>query len=213
MKDQGLKGLSWGALAAVALYAWQWLGGFVLHPLLESKNYTAYHLGSALGMVALTALAALTWTPLSRAYVLLLIGAVLVQSSRMWAPHYVGDGADAGTIEPFSPSMFLLLSASALPMLPLLFVDPEHPRRTVALASIGRFRDAARTLTGWRWPLVALAVFFFNRTVTAAFAAIYWDNGAIKFTPWEMLTALAPCAILLGLAALPRLRPLTTGWR
>lgn len=209
MKDQWLKGLSWGSLAAVALSAWQWLGGFALHPLLESKSYTAYHLVCVLGTVALAALAARTWTPLSRAYVLLLIGAVLVQSSRMWAPHDVCEGTEAGTIEPFSLSMFLLLCASAFPMLPVLFVDPEHPRRTVTLAFVGRFRDAARTLTGGRWPLVALAVFFFNRTVTAALAAIYWDDGAIKFTLSEMLTALAPCAILLGLAALPRPRTLT----
>jgi len=212
MKEQWLKGLSWGSLAAVSLAAWQWLGGFVLHPLLESKSYRTYYLVCTLGMAAFFTLAALTWTPLSRAYVLLLIGVVLVQSAPMWAAHYVYEGTDAGRLEPFSPIMFVLLGAAALPMFPMLFVDPECPRLTVALAFVGRFRDAARTLTGWRWPLVALAVFYFDRTVSAAIGALYWDNGAVKFTTWDMLMALAPCVALCGLAALPRPRKPAMAW-
>lgn len=206
MKEQWLKGVQWGSLAAVSLAAWQWLGGFIIQPMLKSESYTTYHLVCALGMIAFSALAALTWSPLSRAYVLLLIGVVLVQSASICAPHYVCDGADAGTIEPFSPKRFVLQGAPALPMLPVLFVDPECPRLTVALAFVGRFRDAARMLAGWRWVLVAIAVFCFNRTVSAAAGALYWDQGAVKFTTWDMLVALAPCAILLGVAALPRPR-------
>ena len=212
MKEQWLRGLQWGSLAAVSLAAWQWLGGFILQPLLKSESYTTYHLVCALGMIAFSALAALTWSPLSRAYVLLLIGVVLVQSASMCAPHYVCDGADAGTIEPFSPRRFVLQGAPALPMLPVLFVDPEYPRLTVALAFVGRFRDAARRLAGWRWMLVGVAVFFFNRTVIAAAGAVSWDEGAIKFTTWGMLAALGPWASLLGLAALPRPRKVIKGW-
>jgi hypothetical protein len=212
MKEQWLKGLQWGSLAAVSLAAWQWLGGFILQPMRKSDSYTTYHLVCALGMVAFFALAALTWSPLSRAYVLLLIGVVLVQSASMCAPHYVCDGAKAGTIEPFSPSLFVLQGAPALPMLPMLFVDPECPRLTVALAFVGRFRDAARMLAGWRWPLVGLGVFYFNRTVSAAAGAVYWDEGAIKVTTWDMLVALGPCAALFGVAALPRPRKVVKGW-
>lgn len=37
-----------------------------------------------------------------------------------------------------------------LPVLPLVVLTPERPRLTAALALVGRWRDAARMLVGWR---------------------------------------------------------------
>jgi hypothetical protein len=51
-------------------------------------------------------------------------------------------------------------------------MQPEHPRYTAALVLVGRFRDAARTLTGWRWPLVAAGVVALNR---AGWNALVWN--------------------------------------
>lgn len=61
---------------------------------------------------------------------------------------------------PWVLTFFLPMS---LPLLPLLVLDPERPRVTLALVAAGRWRDAAEQLAGWRWLSVAAALVLLNR--------------------------------------------------
>jgi hypothetical protein len=83
----------------------------------------------------------------------------------------------------------------SLPLLPLLFMQPQRPRLTLALLALGRGRDALALLTGFRWPLVAVAVVLLNRAGWAVLRGFRWEYG------WVLIPAL-----LFALAATPLLR-------
>ena len=76
-------------------------------------------------------------------------------------------------------------------------VAPERPRLTLALAVVGRWRDAARSLAGLRWIPVAAAVLLLNRTTWRVLA---WPvdalGGGLFFDPWVILSVFAPLAVL-----------------
>jgi len=70
-----------------------------------------------------------------------------------------------------------------LPVLPLLILIPERPQLTVALALVGRWRDAARTLAGWRWPLVDVGVLLFG-DVAGVFARSFYGMSVDSAPAW-----------------------------
>ncbi len=80
----------------------------------------------------------------------------------------------------------------SLPVLPLLFMQPDRPRLTLALLAMGRWRDAVAQLAGFRWPLVAVGVALLNRAGWGALRGIRWEYGRV----------LLP-ALLFAVAAIP----------
>jgi hypothetical protein len=80
-----------------------------------------------------------------------------------------------------------------LPLIPLLFMEPDHPRLTLALLAAGRWRDAVARLMGFRWLIVAAGVVLLNRAGWSALDGL-WEYG------WVLIPAL-----LFTLAAIPRL--------
>jgi hypothetical protein len=74
-------------------------------------------------------------------------------------------------------------------------MQPERPRRSLALLLLGRWRDALATLRGWRWLCVAAGGFLLNRlgwmVLTDRYYAYLW--------------AILP-ALLFGIAAIPAVR-------
>lgn len=189
MKDQWKQGLQWGALA--------WLGWVAVR-----SAVAASHGASTVVAVAWLAALALTWTRWSRVGV---GAALLVQAAAgiSRAASYEG--------EMHVPWMLTFFVPMSLPLLPLLFIAPERPRLTLALAFVGRWRDAARSLAGFRWIAVAGGVLLLNR---AAWRALGWRvdalDGELVFDPWAILTVFAPPAVLCVLAALPEKRPRST---
>jgi len=94
------------------------------------------------------------------------------------------------------------------PLLPLLFMAPSLPRLTVALALVGRWRDACAKLAGWRWVLVAAGLVALNRAGWDALEMHVWDPAVsvsvLRFEPLRVMSAFLPTALLWGLAALPK---------
>ncbi len=202
MKDQWKQGLQWGAVAAVA---W-WIAPYLVTPFYMLTGAPAsirvhYALCTAIA-VPIAALIAITWSKVSRVAVLVLLAVSLWQADPMTSS------------VPVSPAYalvsFVFWHAAAVQFLPLLLVTPERPRVTVALALVGRWREALETLSGFRWIAVAAGVFSLDKTVLAVCAAMYAKDGALRCNVSELLAALAPSAILFGLAALPRLRATAT---
>jgi hypothetical protein len=189
MKDQWKQGLQWGAFA--------WLGWVALR-----STVAASHGGPSIVALAWLAALALTWTRWSRAGV---GTALLVQAAAgiSQAASYAG--------EMHVPWMLTFFLPMSLPLLPLLFMAPERPRLTLALAFVGRWRDAARSLAGLPWLAVALGVILLNR---AAWRALAWPvdalDGGLVLDPWALLTVFAPPAALVVLAALPERRARAT---
>ena len=189
MKDQWKQGLQWGALA--------WLAWVAIR-----STVAASHGGSLIVAVAWLTALALTWTRWSRVGV---GAAILVQSAAgiSHAASYTGE-----MHVPWVLTFFLPMS---LPLLPLLFMAPERPRFTLALAFVGRWRDAGRSLAGLRWIAVSIGLLLVNR---AAWRALEWPvdalDGGMVFDPWTILTVLAPPAVLCVLAALPQRLPRAT---
>ena len=97
-----------------------------------------------------------------------------------------------------------------LPVLPLLFMGPERPRLTVALAVVGRWRDAARTLAGWRWLLVVVGVLLLERSGWAALSSTWSAEDWFRIPGQDILIAFSPQLLLFGVAALPRPRWMVT---
>lgn len=200
MKDQWKQGLQWGAVAWLAwiamkasLTAWSCLP--ILGNALAPTSW--WILASPLLAVLWIAALALTWTRWSRAAV---AAAVVVQAitATVDAATYPGD-----LHIPWALTFWLPMS---LPLLPLLFMAPERPRLMVAFAFVGRFREAAATLAGWRWPLVAIGLVALNR---AAWDALSWSaygaDGVQRLQLSAFISAGVPCALIFGLAALPQL--------
>lgn len=89
----------------------------------------------------------------------------------------------------WSPTFWLPMS---LPVLPLLFMAPARPRRTLALLLVGRWRDAVAELEGWRWLFVAAGTVLLNRVGWIVLDG-YYARG------WVLIAAL-----LFIVAAIPR---------
>jgi hypothetical protein len=152
--------------------------------------FLPYLLPSAAWFVAL----GLTWTRWSRVAVAV---AVVAQT------------AAAVAITAHMGEVGITMSACmplCLPVVPLLFMAPERPRLTVALALVGRWRDAAQTLAGWRWPLVALGVLMLERSGWASLSTAWNSEDRIRIPGQDILIAFAPQAALFALAVLPRMR-------
>jgi hypothetical protein len=207
MKDQWLKGLQWGAVA--------WLGWEAFVTVNTAVRYIAqYHARAtyqiACGIYAVSAIVALAalvlaWTRWSRigiaALILAQVAMALIFFNGYPRPPVVIEGVVCDTEMPWMAIFHA--NRDVFPLLPLLFLPPERPRLTMALALVGRWRDALPHLAGWRWIAVAAAVLCLSAAVGDAATAYEDDNGIIAFLPWQFLAALAPCALLLGLAAVP----------
>jgi hypothetical protein len=207
MKDQWLKGLQWGA---VAWLAWE---SFV------TVNTAVRYIGQyharatyqiACGIYAVSAVIALTalvlaWTRWSRigiaAMILAQVAMALVFFKGYPRPPLVIEGVVCDIEMPWMAIVHA--NREMFPLLPLLFMQPERPRLVVALALVGRWRDALHQLAGRRWIAVAAAVLWLSAAVGDAATAYEDNNGITAFLPWQFLAALAPCALLFGLATIP----------
>lgn len=206
MKDQWKQGLQWGAVAAVA----RWIA-----PYLVTLFYTAGDTPTSFRLcevlcaavaVPVFALIVLTWSRFSRAILLVIASVILWRSD--WEP--LGHSATAS----FAITRFVFWQhAEVIRFLPLLFLTPSLPRLTVAFALLGRWRDAARTLAGFRWVPVAVGVFFLGRLVNGVGQSFYGeslDNVSPAILRWDtdrLVVAIAPFVALLVVAALPSRRP------
>jgi hypothetical protein len=183
MKEQWIKGLQWGGLA--------WLAWVALR-----SSVAAFHGWPLIVAVVWFVGFTLAWTRWSRAAIAVAILAQAVAGTAQ-ATTYAGE-----MHLPWALTFWLPMS---LPLLPLLVLKAEQPRQTVALAVLGRWQEALRSLSGWRWIAVAAGVVALNR---AGWAALSWTvssvDGAQRLAPESLLVACAPCALLFGLAALPR---------
>lgn len=192
MKEQWIKGAQWGAIAWLVYVA-----GSSLATALHSAYHGAYLLDLLPAAIWLAALA-LTWSRWSRAGV----GAAIVLQAlagTAQASTYPGDMRLGWALTFWLPM--------SLPLIPLLFVDPDRPRLTVALAFVGRWRDAFQQLAGWRWIAVAAGIVLLNHAAWGASRChVYGANGLLRFDPWAVVIAFLPPAILFGLATLPPAR-------
>jgi hypothetical protein len=185
-KPQFKQGLQWGGVV--------WLTHLVISSLSHVRAVSPFFLPYLIPGVAWTLALALVWTRWSRVAVAV---AVVAQA---WAAVAMTAGLDevGVTLSAFMPR--------CLPVLPLLFMAPERPRLTVALALVGRWRDAARTLAGSRWVIVATGVLLLERSGWASLSTAWSSEDSIRIPGQGILIAFVPPAVLFGLAALPRLR-------
>ena len=200
MRDQWKKGLQWGAVAWLAWLAVSSSVGFIV-----DTASAGFYLGSALPMLGWGIALALAWTRWSRFGIALGIAAQVYAGAFVYPPivqrvdYQLGDVMTASYLD-LEPLLSSFLPR-CLPLVPLLFMAPTAPRYTAALALVGRWADAAKELVGLRWILVAAGVLVVH---SAAPEALKWwsidDNGRVVFTFWRVVGALAPCAILFGLA-------------
>jgi hypothetical protein len=184
------QGLQWGGVVGLAHLVISSLG----HLRAVNPFFLPYLISGAAWALAL----ALAWTRWSRIAVALAVvaqawGAVTMTASM---------GAFGVTLSAFMPR--------CLPVLPLLFLAPERPRLTIALALVGRWRDAARTLAGWRWAAVAIGVLLLERSAWIAMSAAWSSEDTFRIPAQGILIAFVPQAVLFGLAVLPRLRSTAT---
>lgn len=184
MKDQWKQGLQWGAMTWLAyVTAWSLTTAY------RSAHYGPYlpHLIPAATWLAALAL---TWTRRSRAGVAV---AIAVQIA-------------AGVTEAmrFDDGTFAWLTL-VFPVLPLVIMAPDRPRLTAALALMGRWRDAGKTLAGWRWIAVALGTLLLARSGERSLRCWEYDvSWTLHFAPGAILAAFIPQAFFFGIAALPR---------
>jgi len=185
-KLQFNQGLQWGGLA--------WLAYLVVTSLGHMRADHPLFLPYLIPLIEWTLAFTLAWTPWSRVAVALAmvaqVGADIAITARM--------GEFRVTLAAFLPL--------CLPVLPLLFMVPERPRITVAFALLGRWRDAARTLAGWRWVIVAIGVLLLERSGWASLSTTWSSEDWFRIPGQDVLIAFAPQVLLFGVAALPRLR-------
>ncbi len=211
MREQWSKGLQWGGVAWLAWVA----ASSVAHVVRYSSNgvYTPFLLMA----VGWTFALALTWTRWSTQGVAVGILIQIYAGAILEAPivqreDYMFRGVMTESFLNLEPLLSSFLPR-CLPLVPLLILAPERPRYAAALALVGRFRDAARELSGVRWMLVAVGVLALP---FAAPEALQWwginVEGRVYFQWVGIAGALAPCAVLFGLAAVrvPRGRPATS---
>src|SRR4051812_10461066 len=186
VKEQFKQGLQWGAVL--------WLAHIVVSSLRHFRAVNPFFLPYLLPFAAWLIAFTLTWTRWSRVGV-----AVAVMAQTAAAIAITGSLGEVGVT--MSACMPL-----CLPVVSLLFMAPERPRLTVALALMGRWRDAAQTLAGWRWPIVALGVLLLERSGWASLSTAWSAENGIRIPGQGILIAFAPQAALFALAALPRMR-------
>jgi hypothetical protein len=183
MREQWKQGLQWGGVA--------WLAYIVAHAVPDAVTSGRGVDVALAGGWVLSAILLLTGARGAR---LALGCAILAQlvTGTMHAASYPGDMHVAWALTFWLPM--------TLPLVPLLIMTPERPRLTIALALVGRWRDAHATLAGWRWPLVAYVVVMTNRAV--------WD--LLRHVAQDQVSSFyrAPVfeLMLLVVAALPRER-------
>jgi hypothetical protein len=210
MKEQWTKGLQWGAIAVLACLTWQTLRADVGY-LAYFHDQAPYRLPCALHAATdaiLLAALALQWTRWSRLGIFAVVVAELLTLGVSWGGYPMTHSTVAGLPFATQATMFAVSSSPLLGLLPLLVLEPEHPRLTTALALVGRWRDAARSLAGWRWILVAVGLYLVGSAVASTLAATLGDDDTRALIPWEIVESIAPCVVLFGLAALPRRRRL-----
>lgn len=153
MKEQWIKGAQWGAVAWLA-----YVTGSSLVMAFGLSHDGAY-LPALLPAAAWLATLALIGTRWSRAGVGI---AILVQAvaGTVQAHSYPGDLRLGWALTFWLPM--------SLPLIPLLFASPASPRLTLALAVVGRWREALRQLTGFRWIAVATGIVLLNHAAWAA---------------------------------------------
>jgi hypothetical protein len=201
MREQWTKGFQWGGVA--------WLACVAASSVLQVVRYSVEGVYPPFLLMAAgwTFALALTWTRWSRVGVaagILLqvyVGAIL-EAPIVQREDYMFRGVMTESFLNLEPLLSSFLPR-CLPLLPLLFMAPAKPRYAVALALVGRWRDAVRELAGVRWMLVAAGI------VALPFAApeaLQWwginEDGRVDFQWASVARALAPCAVLFGLAAI-----------
>lgn len=201
MKEQWKQGLQWGGVVwlswlSVSSVAWVIATAhFGLHPpsLILAAGWTFAlalswtrwaRFGVAMGMVA-------------QVYAGVILGKPIIGRADM-----IMNGTMTQSYLDLAPFLTAFLP-SCLPLVPLLFMAPERPRYTAALALVGRYRDAAHELSGVRWMLVAAGVIALH--IVLPEAVRWWtidEEGRVCFWWTHVGGALAPCATLFGLAAI-----------
>jgi hypothetical protein len=185
-KLQFKQGLQWGGLA--------WLAHLVVSSFGHVRADHLLFLPYLIPAIAWALVFVLAWTRWSRVAVALAvvaqIGAAVAMTARM-------DDLRV-TLAAFMPL--------CLPVLPLLILVPERPRLTVALALVGRWRDAARTLAGWRWLPVAIGVLLLERSGWASLSTTWSSEDWLRIPGQDVFVAFVPQVLLFGVAAFPRLR-------
>lgn len=184
IKEQFKQGLQWGAVV--------WLAHIVVSSLRHFRAVNPFFLPYLLPFAAWLVAFALAWTRWSRAAVAV---AVLAQTAAA-----IVMTASLGEVSVTMSACMPL----CLPVLPLLFMAPERPRLTVALALLGRWREAAHTLKGFRWPFVALGVLLLERSGWASLGTAKSSEDWIRIPGQDILIAFAPQAALFALAVIPR---------
>jgi hypothetical protein len=205
MKDQWTKGLQWGGVAWLT-----WIAASSVAMVIRYAHH-GVHVPFLLPALAWPLALALTWTRWSRLGIALGIAVQVYAGAILEAPivqrvdYQMGEVMTQSYLD-LEPLLSSFLPR-CLPLLPLLFMAPIRPRYAAALALVGRWRDATRELAGVRWMLVAAGVLALH---LAAPEALQWwgidEDGHVFFQAWGIAAALAPCAILFGLAAIPERR-------
>lgn len=125
--------------------------------------------------------------------------AILARAALAWAPEYA----------PFVSVAREWLHSwlpVCLPLLPLVVIRVEEPRVVVALAVLGRWRQALAQSGGWRAGLVALALISLHRGAVAALSSDHWPHRVTQHlvaldVPYPWTGAMLP-GLLFGVAAL-----------
>jgi hypothetical protein len=206
MKEQWKQGLQWGGVIWLA-----WLVASSSATFIVDTTHVGFYLGSALPVLGWGVALALAWTRWSRLGIAFGIAAQVYAGVFVYPPivqrvdYQLGEVMTQSYLD-LEPLLSSFLPR-CLPLVPLLVMAPSRPRYAAALAIVGRWTDAARELAGLRWILVAAGILALH---SAAPEALKWwsidDDGRVFFTFGRVAGALAPSALLFGLAALPRPR-------
>ncbi len=215
MKEQWLKGIQWGSIAWLTWDAFATVNTNV-HTIAQVHGRESHHVACAVyavaSIVAVVALA-LAWTRWSRLGAGVLIATEIVTVLIFYRGYPRPQLMIAGVpyVIELPWSIWVASLSRSLPLLPLVFMAPERPRVAVAMALLGRWRDAFCQLAGWRWIAVAGAVFCVGDAMNAAFASSFEEaRGLAGFLPLSFIAELGPCALLLGVSAFPLWRTSTT---
>jgi hypothetical protein len=186
IRNEWRQGLQWGGCAWLGWVAWSsflhaWHCPLFPGPdFLPSLGWFTYtRLLAAVWIAALL----LSWTRWSRAGVAVAIAMQAIVGSI---------GAAMKFDLWWSITVWIPMS---LPVIPLIFMEPERPRLTLALLMVGRWRDACAQLKGWRWLLVAVGTALLNRVGWSMLGTYYF----VSPVPVWLLPPL-----LFLLAAIPR---------
>lgn len=211
MKDQWMKGLQWGAALWLA-----WIAASSIVDVVDGLHFEIYA-QTMIPAFGWTLALALQWTRWSRVGIAIGIGAHVYAALAYDMPSIervdtLIDGVRSQSYLDLTPLLTKLVPA-CLPVIPLLFLGPESPRRVAALALVGRWDETARDMAGIRWVLVAAGVLVLH---TAFPEALRWwrisIDGRVHFNGWYIARQMVPCALLFGAAAFkPPLRRRANG--